>query len=389
MVTGMRDFLPSDKSRREKAISTIRESYSAYGFTEIETPALESIDTLRKSAGGDNNKMTFEVLKRRIKPEAFSTRSSTELVDLGLRYDLTVPLARYFSENRGVLPPVFKAFQIGSVWRAERPQKGRYRQFVQCDMDIIGEKSTLAELELIITAIRTLDKLGLTGYTVKLNDRRLLDSLMSDCSVPEQLRANVLVVLDKRDKLAAEKLNDELQAIGLSTEQATKLNELYSLPEDSDLKLVIESVNRLIGREVAAFEPSLVRGMGYYTGMIYEVTVESESFSVGGGGRYDTMIGSNTPAVGFSIGFERIMGLIDTPKSSRQLTALLYADESPQAFGWYLELKDQLVTAGADVQLIKRSKNTKALLARLATEGFTKFAFVEPFVTPQVRDLTQ
>lgn len=388
MVTGMRDFLPIEKASREKALSSIQDSYSSYGFAEIETPALEAIETLRKSAGGDNNKMTFEVLKRRIKPESLSAGNSAELVDLGLRYDLTVPLARYYEDNRGVLPTVFKAFQIGPVWRAERPQKGRYRQFMQCDMDIIGEKSTLAELELIVTAVRTLDKLGLGDYTVRLNDRRLLDSLMDECSVAEELRAAVLITLDKRDKLTTEKLNDELLTIGLSPTQAERLNELYTLPENSDLKLVIESVNRLVGREVAIFEPSLVRGMGYYTGMIYEVIVEAESFSVGGGGRYDSMIGGDTPAVGFSIGFERIMELIEASKTTRPMVALVYSDETPKALSWYLELKDKLVAEGSDVRLVKRVKNSKALLNRLVDEGFTKFAFLESFEAPQLRELS-
>jgi len=384
MVTGMRDFLPNEKQRREKALTLIRNVYAKYGFSEIETPVMEDIDTLRGSSGGDNTKMTFEVLKRRIKPDILSkAQSPQELVDLGLRYDLTVPLSRFYGDNKASLPTVFKSVQIAPVWRAERPQKGRYRQFMQCDIDIIGESASIAEIELVTVTVNALAALGINDVTIRMNDRKLLDRFLNDNSIPDEQKNQALVILDKRDKLSEEKIVEEFAKVNISSDVASQLLNFYSLQEDDELATIIASVNTILGREVAVFDPSLVRGMGYYTGTIYEVQSADENYSLGGGGRYDNMIGAlsgtPTPAVGFSLGFERIVDLITSKlDSEEESVALVYSPSTdPQVTVTYMQALNTLTGQGYRTRLVKKAKNTRLLLDRLQAEGFTAFAFID------------
>jgi histidyl-tRNA synthetase len=384
MVTGMRDFLPNEKQRREKALSLIRNVYTRYGFSEIETPVMENIETLRGSSGGDNSKMTFEVLKRRIKPDTFANAETPqELVDLGLRYDLTVPLSRFYGDNKASLPTVFKSVQIAPVWRAERPQKGRYRQFMQCDIDIIGESTSIAEIELVTVTANVLKALGINDVIIRMNDRRLLDRFLDENNISEEVKNQVLVILDKRDKLSEEKIVEEFAKVNVSTDVASKLLTFYSLQENDELASIITSVNAILGREVAVFDPSLVRGMGYYTGTIYEIQSADESYSLGGGGRYDNMIGSisgtSTPAVGFSLGFERIVDLITSELENKEdSVALVYTSSAdPQITVEYMKALNTLTAQGYKTRLVKKVKNTRLLLDRLQAEGFTSFAFID------------
>jgi histidyl-tRNA synthetase len=384
MVTGMRDFLPNEKQRREKALSLIRNVYTKYGFSEIETPVMENIETLRGSSGGDNSKMTFEVLKRRIKPDTFANAETPqELVDLGLRYDLTVPLSRFYGDNKASLPTVFKSVQIAPVWRAERPQKGRYRQFMQCDIDIIGESTSIAEIELVTVTANVLKALGINDVIIRMNDRRLLDRFLDENNISEKMKNQVLVILDKRDKLSEEKIVEEFAKVNVSTDVASKFLTFYSLQENDELASIITSVNAILGREVAVFDPSLVRGMGYYTGTIYEIQSADESYSLGGGGRYDNMIGSisgtSTPAVGFSLGFERIVDLITSELENKEdSVALVYTPSAdPRITVEYMKALNTLTAQGYTTRLVKKVKNTRLLLDRLQAEGFTSFAFID------------
>lgn len=388
----MRDFLPAEKKRRDEILHVIRDSYQASGFDEIETPAVEDITRLRGSDGGDNTKMTFDIIKRRLTPEKLSSaQNSSELVDLGLRFDLTVPLSRFYEENKASLPSVFKSIQIAPVWRAERPQKGRYRQFIQCDIDIIGEASSLAEVELITVTASTLKSLGLSNFTIRMNDRELLNAFLDRAQVPKEKQNQVLVILDKMDKLPADKIAEDLEKLSLSPETVETVMAQYTLDPESNLASIITSVNTILGEEVAVFDPTLVRGMGYYTGTIFEGAYTAESYSLGGGGRYDKMIsgavkGSSVPAVGFSLGFERIIDLVEVPKQEPQDTvALIYSDGVSDVN--LLVASRKLIADGARVRIVKKARNTKKQLNDLALEGFNLFAFVNETDADKLPDL--
>jgi histidyl-tRNA synthetase len=381
MPKGMRDFLPAEKTRRERVLSCIRKTYNDYGFQEIETPALEDIQRLRSSDGGDNTKMTFDVLKRKLKKTDMDTVADPrDLADLGLRFDLTVPLVRFYEDNKGHLPKVFKSVQIAPVWRAERPQKGRYRQFVQCDIDVIGEEGQLAEIELITVTIATLKALGITDFQIRMNDRKLLTAFLDKVDISPEISKAVFVILDKMDKVSSEVIQLELIALGLSMSQAEAIMQPYTLSSDEDLTKIIDAVNSLAGRTVAVFDPFLIRGMGYYTGTIFEVTSETEGYSLGGGGRYDDMIGrfSNTsvPAVGFSLGFERIVNLAMLPANieEQQTIALIYeANMDPVLL---MQFAEYMVERGFQSRLILKARNTRKQLDDLKAEKFTFFSFV-------------
>jgi histidyl-tRNA synthetase len=416
----MRDFLPAEKARRERLLATIRRVFTAHGFDEIETPVVEDSARLHAGLGGDNEKLAFAVMKRGLKQEDLASAAASddylELADLGLRFDLTVPLARFYASHRAELPGVFRSIQIAPVWRAERPQKGRYRQFVQCDIDIIGEAGPLAEVELITATRASLDALGLTGTTIRINDRRILTSMLLAFGFAIENHGSVLVVLDKMDKIAADGVVAELRE--RSVEFATRSGQpplelgaaIDSLevflgrprtleyltfgdrairrerPRGADDAAIADLVT--LGDAVAAagvdrasiiFDPFLVRGMGYYTGTIFEVAHPDLPYSLAGGGRYDGMIGrflgTEVPAVGFSLGFERLVDLIESDGAgTADAVALVYdADVSAARLG---SLKQQLIEGGARVRLEKRTKNTKPLLDALAASGFTRFAFV-------------
>lgn len=327
---GMRDFLPKEFALRQQILSTIQKTYESYGFTRIETPAVENLSLLTSKQGGDNEKLIFKILKR---GEKLENASDGELCDLGLRYDLTVPLARFYSNNLAQLPSVFKSIQMDNVWRADRPQRGRFRQFVQCDIDVIGEESNLAETELILATASALEKLGFHNVTVRISDRRLLSALADFCGFDEEMRPAVFIALDKLDKIGVVGVMQEIEQIapGKSEVFINLINRITgsekpfekcvremgdALPVEvrQNLEEILHVTNNCITNGKVVFDVTLVRGMGYYTGTIYEISVDGLASSVAGGGRYDKMIGKITgtdvPACGFSIGFERIALLL-------------------------------------------------------------------------------
>jgi histidyl-tRNA synthetase len=407
---GMRDFLPEEKARREHVLSVIRRVFSAHGFDEIETPVMEDSARLHAGLGGDNEKLAFGVLKRGLTAEDFAVaKDALDLADLGLRFDLTVPLARFYATHRAELPTVFRAIQIAPVWRAERPQKGRYRQFVQCDIDIIGEAGPLAEIELLTATAATMTAVGLTDWSIRVNDRRILHSLLKYWQVDEGSAGRVLVALDKEDKIGVEGVVAELRELGLGdadlVESVLLGTQLVSLPDDGwtltdgsaepPVWLDADAYGDLLALRAAlpgahlVFSPLLVRGMGYYTGTIFEIAHPASSSSLGGGGRYDGMIGRflgvDVPAAGFSIGFERIVDLVELPAdASTDAVALLYdADVEPQRL---MELKTELIAGGTRVRLERTPRNLKPLLEQLAASGFTRVATVSRDVA-EVGDL--
>lgn len=404
----MRDFLPADKAKREHALGVIRRSFTAHGFDEIETPVMEDVARLHSGLGGDNEKLAFTVLRRGL--DGDDLRAALEgdalaLCDLGLRFDLTVPLARFYASHRAELPPVFRSIQIAPVWRAERPQKGRYRQFVQCDIDIIGEPSQLAEAELITATAAALEALGLTDCTIRVNDRRILNGLLAYCGFAEARWPQVLISVDKLDKIGAEGVVAELSESG--ADSAAVLGGVLAGLEPhlagGGVELTVEAISGILPEGVDAeavaglealahaldtlpdgvrlrFDPTLVRGMGYYTGTIFEIAHPGSGSSVGGGGRYDGMIGrflgTDVPACGFSIGFERVVDLIDEPEDTAADSIVLVHDAAVP-IDRLLAIKSELIGAGRRVRLDRRAKNLKAVLDRASAAGFRSFAFVD------------
>ncbi|WP_104126983.1 histidine--tRNA ligase [Cryobacterium sp. Y57] len=391
---GMRDFLPADKAVRERSLGIIRDSFRAHGFDEIETPVMEDSDRLHAGLGGDNEKLAFAVLKRGLSPAdvaaAAEQNDLLSLADLGLRFDLTVPLARFYATHRAALPAVFRSIQIAPVWRAERPQKGRYRQFMQCDIDIIGEAGPLAEIELITATAATLDQLGLDGCSIRINDRRILSALLAYWNVAAELTERALIVIDKLDKIGVDGVATELGTLGIDApDLATLLTELgsggWSLGDSAPKWLDTTAFADLTNLRAAlpgvdlVFDPTLVRGMGYYTGTIFEISHPDLAYSLGGGGRYDGMIGrflgTDVPACGFSIGFERIVDLLQADAASAQhAVVLVYEKDADSAR--LVAFKRDLIAGGLRVRLERRTKNLKALLDRAGEAGYGRFAFV-------------
>lgn len=365
-------MLPAEKQKREQLISLIRETYAARGFQEIETPAVEAIERLSSGQGGDNEKLVFKVLKRGEELER-AVSEGKELADLGLRFDLTVPLTRYFASNRGSLPRVLKAIQVGPVWRAERPQKGRYRQFLQCDIDILGEPSELAELELISASLAALDAIGLSKATIRVNDRRLLKTQLDAAGISaDQDRA--MIAIDKLDKIGLAKVAQEI-AESWGTESAQKVSAWLSA-DVSDWPEELAWVQKL-GDDAARlrYDPSLVRGMGYYTGAIFEIEYPGAESSIGGGGRYDEMVGrwagTDTPAAGISLGIERIIELAEIDANKGKSLVVLIEDD----FAGAMSLQEELIAEGYSVRLERKAKNIKAQLEELAANGYEFFAY--------------
>lgn len=406
---GMRDFLPADKARRERVLAVIRERYRAHGFDEIETPVMEEYSRLHAGMGGDNEKLSFSILKRGMDAEAIraAAEDPAALADLGLRYDLTVPLARFYATNRAQLPTVFRAIQMAPVWRAERPQKGRYRQFVQCDIDIIGDASSRAEAELMTASLDVLDALGLEGGVIRVNDRRVLDAMLDVFGFAPDERPGVLITIDKLDKIGPSGVVAELRERGAAAEAVDAFAAYLDRPagtptfDDAGIRAALpdgipdDIVDHLValGDTVAAargveaplrFDPFLVRGMGYYTGTIFELAHPSVDYSLGGGGRYDGMIGrflgQDVPAVGFSIGFERIVDLLQDAADAGERSLVLVHDRDVP-LSTLLRLKAALVAEGARVRLEQRPKNLKALLERSSADGYTTFAAVRADTT--------
>ena len=396
----MRDFIPAEKSARDRVLAIIRESYRANGFDEIETPVVEESSRLSAGLGGDNETLAFGILKRGLSTDDIAAATSTDdLVDMGLRYDLTVPLTRFYATNRAELPPVFRAIQIAPVWRAERPQKGRFRQFVQCDIDIIGEPGILAEVELITATAATLDRLGVTGTTIRLNDRRILFGLLEALGLSDTDSA--LITLDKLDKIGADGVIAELRERGATDSALAGLETLLgqhsnptsaptlaamtaALPAGVAPVAVAElaDIAAAVGHGVSiVFDPFLVRGMGYYTGAIFEVAHPDLGYSLGGGGRYDGMIGrflgTEVPAAGISLGFERLVDLVATESVvDSDAVAIIY--DPALSTTELIDQKRSLIAEGLRVRLVHKTKNTRAILDQLEKDGFRRYAFLNP-----------
>lgn len=383
---GFRDFAPALKRRKEELLATIRACYLRYGFDEIETPAAEPIERLRGSEGGENLAMIFEVLRRGLTPgDLRSAEGPGDLVDLGLRYDLTVPLARYYASNHAELPAVFRAIQIGPVWRAEKPQKGRYRQFTQCDIDILGEPSALAEIELIVATLDALRDIGLDGASVRINDRRLLDDLLAESGIPAEGKAKALILIDKLDKVGRDEVARSLAEAfpGGAGEKAG--DALFGpdaravhdgRPAYREVMGIIDAVRGVAGESSIAFDPALVRGLGYYTGPIFEVRHPASRSSVGGGGRYDNMIGKfldqTVPATGFSLGFDRLLEIIAERPAAAGAPAdrvgLIYDDGDAPAR--VIARQQELLARGLTVRLVRSARNRQRMFDDLLRAGY-------------------
>ncbi len=401
---GMRDFLPDEKARREGVLAAIRDSFASYGYREIETPALEELGRLESGQAGDNEKLIFRVQRRGLDPDVAVLPGSS--ADLGLRFDLTVPLARFYATHRAELPEVFRAVQVAPVWRAERPQRGRYRQFHQCDIDVIGEPGPVAEVELVVATLDALEALGVTGGRVRLNDRTLLAGLLEACGFAPGMHPGVLVTIDKLDKEGLEGVAKELAARELPAGPCGRLvgvlADLASAAGDFDATLgtlpgrAPERAERILEIRDGVLEAkpdaqvvadaTMVRGQGYYTGPIFELYHPDFAGAVGGGGRYDGMIGrflgSEVPACGFSIGFERVVELVDPSRFSarRRKVALVHTEQVPA--GRLVAWQRRLIGVGAEVRLVPRRRNLSRQLEALAAEGFSEWAELDATARP-------
>jgi histidyl-tRNA synthetase len=378
----MRDFPPAAKFTREAVLAVIRRQFSLYGYQEIETPALEELARLMSSDGGDNEKLIYRVLKRNLEEPL----DPATLADLGLRFDLTVPLARFYATNQAALPSTFRSIQIGPVWRAERPQKGRFRQFTQCDLDVIGEPGILAEIELITATLQTLAALGIAGCVVRLNDRRALHALLANCGFAPPDQGRALIIIDKLDKIGLEGVRRELEACAYPAPPIDALLGVLAQPatvlESGDYRQLHEiaaAVCAVHGAGAVRLDPTLVRGMGYYTGPIFEVEHPGRGFSIAGGGRYDGMVGrfagEAVAACGFSIGFERIVDLVKLSASAAQSKLALIYDEAVPP-GELVKLQHTFIGQGYAVRLVRSAKRMSKLLDDLKNEGFVQFAVV-------------
>ncbi len=406
-VTGMKDILPAEMQIREYVMSQIKETYRSFGFSQIETPCVEHIENLTSKQGGDNEKLIFKILKRGEKLNLETAQTESDVVDGGLRYDLTLPLSRYYANNSASLPSPFKALQMGSVWRADRPQKGRFRQFVQCDIDILGDATCMAEIELILATTTALGKICKDEkFTVRINDRNILKAMAVYSGFPEEAMDQVFITLDKLDKIGMDGVQAELKENGFAEESIAKYTELLSsVTDDSQGVLNLgQALNGVLGDGVAenlahimdtvssvldteadcrlVFDPTLVRGMGYYTGTIFEVSVEGLGYSVAGGGRYDKMIGKftgmDTPACGFSIGFERIVGMLldsgfTVPSAGAKTAYLFEKGLAPEALAEVIKEAMEARKTGAQILVAQMNKNKKFQKEQLMKEGYEEF----------------
>ena len=427
-VTGMKDILPKEMAIRDYAIGLIKETYKQFGFTSVETPAVEHIENLCSNQGGENEKLIFKVLKRGDKltsavgklvddpssqKDEYGNYDLGLLTDSGLRYDLTLPLSRYYSNNANDLPSPFKALQMGNVWRADRPQRGRFRQFMQCDIDILGEPGITAEIELILATTTLLGKLDFKNFTIRINDRRILKAMAAYSGFEESDYDTVFIILDKMDKIGLDGVREELLKEGYGDDKVEKYLGLYGklLGDESsqkaqtsleNIQVVKEELGDYLDAEVSdnlgtiiasveaaksaefgvQFDPTLVRGMSYYTGPIFEISMDEYGGSVGGGGRYDEMIGKftgqSTPAVGFSIGFERIVMLLlendfQIPGSGSKKAYLIEkgmpSDKLLQIFNKAKEEREN----GISVNIVIMKKNKKFQKEKMQEEGYTEF----------------
>ncbi len=407
-VKGMCDMLPGDMRLREHVLSMIKETYKSYGFMQIETPVMEHIENLTSKQGGDNEKLIFKVMKRGAELNRAMEAGNGELADNGLRYDLTVPLARYYANNKEKLPVPFKSLQMGNVWRADNPQKGRFRQFTQCDIDILGDDTNLAEMELILATTGMLSKIfaevNISEFTVHINDRRILSAAALAAGFDEERIGDVLISLDKFDKIGLDGIRKDLVENGFDETAVDKYLSMYDemngsvsceefckkIDEDFLPRQVVDNMTEILscvtpqlseGVKIC-FDPTLVRGMGYYTGPIFEVTIDGYNFSIAGGGRYDKMIGKfsgqEVSASGFSIGFERIVTILkdyelkvdgDEKKTAILLDKNVTADKKAEIFAEAKALRAE----GQTVTILPMKKNTKRQIELLEAEGYGEF----------------
>ena len=403
-VTGMKDIMPEEMQIRDYVISVIKETYGKFGFTPMETPCMENIENLSSKQGGENEKLIFKILKRGEKLSLESAKSESDVVDFGMRYDLTVPLVRYYSNHANELPSPFKALQIGNVWRADKPQKGRYRQFMQCDIDILGEESNLAEIELILATTTTLGRLGFQNFQIRINDRRLLKAMAAYSGFEEKDFDDVFITLDKMDKIGMEGVERELIADGYDSGSVEKYLALFRDMEASEdrLSFIEEKMTGFFDEEAKAgfreiiesvnttkddcfqlvFDPTLVRGMSYYTGTIFEIMMPELGISCGGGGRYDKMVGRFTgkdvPACGFSIGFERIIlilmeGGFKVPNQSKKTAYLIEKGVSGDRLCEIIAQAQQERQDGTQVLVARMNKNKKFQKEQLTAQGYEEF----------------
>ena len=406
-VNGMKDVLPDEALVRDYVTGIIKDTYRKFGFTPIETPLMEDIGNLSNKQGGENEKLIFKVLKRGEKLHLDTATTESDVVDFGLRYDLTVPLSRFFANNENDLPKPFKALQIGPVFRADRPQRGRYRQFTQCDIDILGEPSNLAEIELISATTAALGNIGFKGFAVHINERRILKAMASYAGFPEDSFDEVFIILDKMDKIGLEGVEAELREAGYSAESVDKYTDLFKKLDgitkvseglavlkdvlgtyyDDEVGASLSEIETAVSAVASAdfqlvFDPTLVRGMSYYTGTIFEIRMPELGISCGGGGRYDNMVGlfagHPVPACGFSIGFERIILILmeqglKVPGSSGKTAFLIDKKCSPEIVASAMKEAAEKRAEGMTVLVTRRAKNVKFQKDTLTAEGYSEF----------------
>ena len=406
-VNGMKDILPAEMEIRDYVTSVIKDTYRSFGFTPIETPCMENIANLSNKQGGENEKLIFKVLKRGEKLNLETAKEEADVVDFGMRYDLTVPLSRFYANHANDLPTPFKALQIGSVWRADRPQRGRYRQFTQCDIDILGEPSNLAEIELITATTTTIGRLGFKNFEIRINDRRILKAMAAYSGFEEKDYDSIFITLDKMDKIGLEGVAAELEEEGYAKESIDKYLELFELLKDrkdvaEGVAFLKDKLGDFLDQEVAdslteiatavnatknaeftlVFDPTLVRGMSYYTGTIFEIAMPELGAACGGGGRYDKMIGKFTgndvPACGFSIGFERIILLLmesgfKIPERPKRVAYLVEKKYPAEKLVDVMKQAKEARENGQQVLVVRMNKNKKFQKEQLSKEGYEEF----------------
>ena len=406
-VNGMKDILPAEMEIRDYVTSVIKDTYRSFGFTPIETPCMENIANLSNKQGGENEKLIFKVLKRGEKLNLETAKEEADVVDFGMRYDLTVPLSRFYANHANDLPTPFKALQIGSVWRADRPQRGRYRQFTQCDIDILGEPSNLAEIELITATTTTIGRLGFKNFEIRINERRILKAMAAYSGFEEKDYDSIFITLDKMDKIGLEGVEAELGEEGYAKESIDKYLELFELLKDrkdvaEGVAFLKDKLGDFLDQEVAdslteiatavnatknaeftlVFDPTLVRGMSYYTGTIFEIAMPELGAACGGGGRYDKMIGKFTgndvPACGFSIGFERIILLLmesgfKIPERPKRVAYLVEKKYPAEKLVDVMKQAKEARENGQQVLVVRMNKNKKFQKEQLSKEGYEEF----------------
>ena len=402
-VNGMKEILPREMEIRDYVTGIIKETYRSFGFTPIETPCMENINNLQSNQGGDNEKLIFKVLKRGEKLHIKEAETEADVVDFGMRYDLTLPLSRFYANNANDLPSPFKALQIGNVWRADRPQRGRYRQFTQCDIDILGEPSNLAEIELILATTTTLGRIGFKNFEIRINERRILKAMAAYAGFKEEDTEEVFIILDKMDKIGLDGVTEELKehfdaaSVDKYVALFSGLHDKRSVAEgcvflmdtlgdflDPEIAKSLEEIETAVNASKEAefelvFDPTLVRGMGYYTGTIFEIAIPEFGGSCGGGGRYDHMVGKfaghDVPACGFSIGFERIILLLmesgfQIPNRAKKVAYLVEKNYPVEKLVDVMNQAKAERKNGKEVLVVRRNKNAKFQKDNLSEQGY-------------------